>query len=106
MELSPTVLTRPAVKDSSNLSSLDLEPATASTPAQAVPIVKSTLMVNTKKHLSSANHFPANSRIFNRSLEQLQCQADAISSAYLTTTASNLGWGLEIYLWAENRYIL
>ena len=30
---------------------------------------KTNLMINTKKHLSSANHFPANSRIFNRSLQ-------------------------------------
>jgi len=44
-------------------------------------------MENTKKHLSAANHYPANSRIFNRSLEQLQVQADAISSAYLSSKA-------------------
>jgi len=81
---------------SSDLSSLDLDVdlddtnSTSTQSVQTVPIVKSTLMVNTKKHLSAANHFPANSRIFNRSLEQLQCQADAISSAYLSAAASKL----------------
>jgi len=83
---------------SSDLSSLDLDldlcgndsTSTQCVQTVPVPIVKSTLMVNTKKHLSAANHFPANSRIFNRSLEQLQCQADAISSAYLSAAASKL----------------
>jgi len=54
-----------------------------------VPIVRSTQMKTTKKYLSAANHFPANSRIFNRSLQQLQSQADAISSSYLSAAARN-----------------
>ena len=45
--------------------------------------VRTNLMMNTKKHLSSMNHFPANSRIFNRSLKELQTTADAISKKYL-----------------------
>ena len=55
--------------------------------ALPIPIVKTTLIKNTKKHLSASNHFPANSRLFNRSLQELQSQADAISSAYLTNPA-------------------
>ena len=42
----------------------------------APPLVSSTTMiVKTRKHLSAANHFPANSRMFNRSLQQLQNQS-------------------------------
>jgi len=94
------ILTKDPVEASSslNLSSLDLvssssssnpisspiSPSTSSCCSiEPVEIVKSSLMVNTKKHLSAANHFPANSRLFNRSLKQLQSQADAISFAYL-----------------------
>lgn len=44
--------------------------------------IKSNFLMNTEKHLSSANHFPANSRIFNRSLEELQSTAKAISQTY------------------------
>ena len=39
--------------------------------------------MSTEKHLTSSNHFPANSRIFNRSLEELQSTALAISQSYL-----------------------
>merc|ERR1712105_74106 len=45
------------------------------------------LIKNTKKHLSASNHFPANSRLFIKSLQELQSHADAISSAYLTNAA-------------------
>ena len=45
--------------------------------------MKSNFLMNTEKHLSSANHFPANSRIFNRSLKELQTTARAISQSYL-----------------------
>jgi hypothetical protein len=94
------ILTKDPVETSSSLdlSSLDLLSSSSSSDIssntipqsnysqlhnQPVDIVKSSLMVNTKKHLSAANHFPANSRLFNRSIKQLQSQADAISSAYL-----------------------
>ena len=43
---------------------------------------KTSLMVNCKNKLSASNHFPANSRIFNRSLQELQHQAEAISSKF------------------------
>jgi len=85
------VPSRDPEENPSDLSSLDLEMSPCSTSSldikSSAPIVKSTLMVNTKKHLSAPNHFPANSRIFNRSLQQLQSQADAISSAYLCSNA-------------------
>ena len=48
-----------------------------------LPLSKSNNVVNTERHLSSDNHFPANSRIFNRSLEELQCTANAISQTFL-----------------------
>ena len=48
-----------------------------------LPLSKSNLLVSTERHLSSDNHFPANSRIFNRSLAELQCTANAISQTYL-----------------------
>merc|ERR1719186_2524579 len=50
---------------------------------QPVPIVRSTQMKTTKKHLSASNHFPANSRIFNRSLQQLH------PTPCLSTTSMN-----------------
>lgn len=66
-----------------------IEPETAfQNPSSSCSIprpAKTNLMINTKKHLSSSNHFPANSRIFNRSLQELQSTADAISYKYLTT---------------------
>ena len=50
--------------------------------------VKTNLMINTKKHLSASNHFPANSRIFNRSLQELQSTAQAISSKYMAASVA------------------
>ena len=54
--------------------------------AETVKAIKTNLMISTKKHLSMSNHFPANSRIFNRSLQELQRTADVISSHYLATS--------------------
>jgi len=54
---------------------------------EVVDIIKSSVVKSTKKHLSADNHFPANSRLFNTSLKQLQNQAEAISSAYLNAAA-------------------
>jgi len=54
---------------------------------EVVDIIKSSVVKSTKKHLSADNHFPANSRLFNTSLKQLQSQAEAISSAYLDAAA-------------------
>jgi len=50
---------------------------------------KSNILMNTERHLSSSNHFPANSRIFNRSLEELQSTAEAISKSYLQEEKGN-----------------
>ena len=52
--------------------------------------VKSHFMINTKKHLSASNHFPANSRIFNRSLQELQKTAEAISKRYISVATEPL----------------
>ena len=54
--------------------------------AETVKTIKTNLMISTKKHLSMSNHFPANSRIFNRSLQELQRTADVISSHYLANS--------------------
>ena len=54
--------------------------------AETVKTIKTNMMISTKKHLSMSNHFPANSRIFNRSLQELQRTADVISSHYLATS--------------------
>ena len=57
--------------------------------AETVKTIKTNLMINTKRHLSMSNHFPANSRIFNRSLQELQKTAEVISSQYLAASAVN-----------------
>lgn len=57
--------------------------------AETVKTIKTNLMISTKKHLSMSNHFPANSRIFNRSLQELQRTADVISSHYLATSRNS-----------------
>jgi len=94
-----TCLDLPSTKAETNTSSDDdcviIEPETESDfqkPVTSCNIprpAKTNLMINTKKHLSSANHFPANSRIFNRSLQELQSTADAISYNYLNSVTDS-----------------